>query len=326
MSNQAPAEGVEAVIVSFNGEHCLPAAIGSLLASHGVNARVTVVDNASADSSVAVAEAAGAAVLQLDKNRGYGAAFNVAMRRSGARWLVCANQDVVVAPDAIARLVATARDLDRDFDGGCVIGPRILRPDGSLAETCHPLPSVARLVAAFLFGEKRAGARNQAVDVHHPQPCGWLSATCLLGRRQVFLDVGGFDERYFMYVEDVDLFSRLHDRGHGCVWEPRAHVTHGGGDWHAVSGRLFAESVWNWVRYTHEHWSPVAAAVVAGSAAAGTAARAARWALVSLRSPEAVPYARMFAGALVALAAATVRGRSPARPPTRTGITTSSTG
>lgn len=314
-SAQASVEEVEAVIVSFNGAHCLPDAIGSLLASEGVNTSVTVVDNASTDTSVTVAEKAGAAVVRLRENRGYGAAFNAAMRRSGADWLVCANQDVVVASDAIARLIATAHDFEQD-GGGYILGPRILRPDGSAAETCHPLPSVHRLVAAFLVGEKRAGARDQAVALHRPQPCGWLSATCLVGRRQVFLDIGGFDERYFMYVEDVDLFSRLHARGHGCVWEPRAWITHGGGDWHATSGRLFAESVWNWVRFANDRWRLPAVTVVAVSAVVGTAARAGGWAVRGFRSPEAVPYARMFAGALVALARAVARGRSPGRPPT----------
>lgn len=309
-----PGGDVEVIIVSHDGERHLPAAIGSFLASDGVQPRVTVVDNASSDASREVASQAGATVVRLTENVGYGAAFNVGMRRSSAEWLVCANQDVVAEPGAVARLRETAFEAEGRHGAGCVLGPLLLEADGSVAETCHPLPSPSRLVGAFLVGETRAGARNRAVELDRPHVCGWLSGTCLLGRRAVFLDVGGFDERYFMYVEDVDLFSRLERRGHRCWWEPRARVTHLGGA-RAVDGALFAESLWNWSRFARDRWGRSGAAVVAGAAAAGTAGRAARWALRGARSPAAVPYARMFAGALPALARAAVRGRSPARPP-----------
>jgi N-acetylglucosaminyl-diphospho-decaprenol L-rhamnosyltransferase len=307
---------VDVIVVTHNPGSLLPRALASIAASRGVRIRMSVVDNASTDGTADRARALGAEVVPMPANLGYGAALNRGVAGATAPWAVCCNQDVDVDQHAIARLVRTAEAYEGVHGVPCVVGPRLVRPDGTTAETCHRLPTLGRQIAEFLLGERAAGNRNRGTETDGAQRCGWVSATFLLARASTFRSVDGFDPRYFMYVEDVDFFARLAAAGGHCVWEPRATVTHLGGDERVWSPQLYAHALWNWKQYFDARTGGFGGTAVLAAAVVGSLGRAALWWARSVDTATARARARMFAGAaLIAsrrLAATWAPSRRPA--------------
>lgn len=219
--------------VSYNSSSQLDAFLSSLDDELRAGIAVVIADNASADigSTEAIAKTHGARVLPLTENLGYGGAINRAVASLPAAVdavLIC-NPDVLVGEDALDALRAR---LDAEPTIGAV-GPRILNEDGTLYPSARRIPSLRTGIGHALFVRvwptnpwtKAYRSENQvsARDV------GWLSGACLLVRRSVFDRLGGFDEGYFMYFEDVDLGYRIGRAGFRNRYEPTASVVHVGG-------------------------------------------------------------------------------------------------
>ena len=144
--------------------------------------------------------------------------------------LIC-NPDVVVEPDALDRL-ADALDAD---PGLAIVGPQVLEPDGTRYPSARRFPSLiegaGHAIAGRLVPHNRFSRRYRMTDMESEKTTGvdWVSGSCMLVRRKVFEELGGFDEAYFMYGEDVDLCWRAHQAGYGVAYVPTASVTHVGG-------------------------------------------------------------------------------------------------
>jgi N-acetylglucosaminyl-diphospho-decaprenol L-rhamnosyltransferase len=314
-----PFPSVSVIIVSYNGAGMLPGAIQSILGSHDVRIRCIVVDNASTDNSATVAEQLGASVHRLAENVGYGGALNVGLGFADAEWVVCANQDVSVHPDAVRDLVDAALEHDTACGNDCIVGPRLLWPEGETAETCHDVPSLFEQSLTMLFGERVGGTRNSHPDVERTRHCGWVSAVFILGRRETFASLGGFDPSYFMYVEDLDLFTRLRRQGGHCLWVPTARVVHLRSGGRVPSPVLHAHALWNWRRYYTRHSrraGHVAGLAILAAGIVGSLMRGALWSVRSVRGDDdARELARMFVvGALLSVRCL-VKGRSPLSTP-----------
>jgi N-acetylglucosaminyl-diphospho-decaprenol L-rhamnosyltransferase len=195
-------------------------------------AEVWVVDNASSDGSAATARRAApwAHVVESGTNLGFGRAINLVARRTDTPWLLAANADVALEPGALAALL----EAGRHPRVGCV-APRLLREDGSTEHSVHPFPTVP-FTLAFNLGLHRASRRiadrlclEGAWDSERPRAVPWAIGACLLLRRAAFDEVGGFDERQWLYAEDLDLAWRLHERGWVTRYEPRSRVRHRSG-------------------------------------------------------------------------------------------------
>jgi N-acetylglucosaminyl-diphospho-decaprenol L-rhamnosyltransferase len=290
----------------------------------GVRARAIVVDNGSEHFETADLPI-GTAVLLLPENLGYGAAFNRGLAEADAEWIVCANQDVEVEPSALAALVDAAERYERRTATPCIVGPRLLSPDGATAETCHSFPSLRQQVVAFLIGEDAAGYRNIAdAASSEPTRCSWVSAAFVLARRSTFQALDGFDPSFFMYVEDLDLFDRAGALGFHCLWVPGATVVHFGGGSRIARPDVYAHCLWNWgVYFTRKAGRPAGAAIVA-AAVAGSALRAALWGYRARRDvPGADEMATMFSRASVITLSSVVHRMPPAKPHTeRVGVST----
>ncbi len=285
---------VDVVIVAFNGAGSLSVLIPELLVSQGVRARVVVVDNASTDASVEVSVAAGATVIRMERNRGYGAAANVGLAHGSGPWVVIANQDLRVEPDALGALVIQAQNCAERWGCPVVVGPRLVSPEGALHETFHRFPHPLSQSLAFLFGDRLAGDRNRRAD--RPAHADWVSAAFILGPRRAFESVGGFDPQYFMYVEDVDLFRRLRNAGVVCRWVPDVAVVHRLGSRRA-SPLLHAHALVNWRRYFLRHHGQLAAEAVFAAGVTGGATHALWWLLrIRREKTRARRIAWMFAG------------------------------
>lgn len=219
--------GPEAVIVSYNVRDLLLRCLDSLRAD-GVE-RIVVVDNASADGSAeAAAGVAGVEVVALPRNLGFGAGANRGVARTTSPYVAVVNPDEVVKPGCTEALVAA---LDRD-DGVALVGPRLLTTDGRTYPSARTFPDLL-VAAGHAFGYlvwpgNPFSRRYRMADWDHEsaRDVDWLAGTHLLARRTAWDEVAGFDERYFMYLEDVDLCWRLHRAGWRVRYEPAAEAVH----------------------------------------------------------------------------------------------------
>jgi N-acetylglucosaminyl-diphospho-decaprenol L-rhamnosyltransferase len=224
---------VTVAVISWNTRELLIRCLRSLAADvEGAVAEVWVVDNASSDGSAAAArtEAPWAHVIEAPENLGFGRAVNLVAQRTGGDWIVCANADVALEPGALAALLAAAAD-----DRVGAVAPRLLLADGSTQHSVYPFPTVPFTIA-FNLGLHRLSARladelclEGSWDPERPRQVPWAIGALLLLRRVAFDQVGGFDERRWMYAEDLDLGWRLHDAGWTMRYEPRARALHASG-------------------------------------------------------------------------------------------------
>ncbi|MDQ3574116.1 MAG: glycosyltransferase family 2 protein, partial [Actinomycetota bacterium] len=152
-----------------------------------------------------------------------------ASRSSGELLLIC-NSDVTVEDGAVVALAA-AMDADERFG---VVGPRIMDPDGSLYPSPRRFPAMGVALGHAFLGlfapRNRYTRRYRMLDwQQQPGPVDWVSGACFMCRRDAWDSLGGLDEAYFLYAEDVDLCWRAWKAGWKVGFEPAARVTHIGG-------------------------------------------------------------------------------------------------
>ena len=232
---------VSAVVVNYNSAGHLVECVRSLRAD-GAD-EIVVVDNASDDGSrEALAHAdADATWIQTGRNLGFGGAANRGVAAARNDLVAIMNPDAAVEPGALKALV-DAVDRERTV---AAVGPRVENVDGSWYPSARAFPSLRDAVGhAFLHyvaPDNRFSRRYKLLDWDHDtgRDVDWVSGTFMLVRRDAFESVGGFDEGYFMYVEDVDLCWRLGRAGWRIRYEPGARVIHAiGGSSEAAPYRM----------------------------------------------------------------------------------------
>ncbi|HEX2064395.1 MAG TPA: glycosyltransferase family 2 protein, partial [Acidimicrobiales bacterium] len=215
-------------VVNYNARDHLLACVRSLRAQ-GVG-EIVVADNASSDGSAEALAASDANVVLVPTgaNLGYGTAANRGVAAChGELFLVC-NPDVTFGPGAVEVLVAA---LGADA-GLALVGPRIEEPDGSLYPSARTFPGVADALGHAFLGLVAPGnrftRRYRMLDWDHSRPgdVDWVSGSCFLVRRSAWEALGGFEEAFFMYAEDVDLCWRARRAGLRVGYEPAACVVH----------------------------------------------------------------------------------------------------
>ncbi len=223
---------VDVIVVNHNTADELEVCLASLRGAPPASVQaVTVVDNASTDGSAArvAARWPGVTLIRLDRNVGFGAANNVALRRSQARLALLLNSDTIVPPGAIDTLV------DRLLATGAVAaGPRLVgrdgRPEISFGPMLSPWAEAAQRARMALAASDRRWARRYVDSlVSTEREVDWVTGACMLLRRDAALAAGLFDERYFMYEEDVDLCAALRAARGRILFTPRAEVVHARG-------------------------------------------------------------------------------------------------
>lgn len=230
---------VSVLTVTYQSHDLVGIALGSALQAGlraGLTVELVVVDNASADGSADAVVAAfpEARVTRNTTNEGFGAATNDAMSRArGTFWLLM-NPDAVLAPDSLGIMVAFLRTHP---EAGSVapslqgVDPEV--PEG--AESAGMMPGLRSLVGHFLLlnrmlpddhGGAWRGFQLRRLESRRPRPVEWASAAVLLVRPAAIQAIGGFDESFFMYGEDVDLGGRLSDAGWESWLLPEARAGH----------------------------------------------------------------------------------------------------
>ncbi|HVQ41680.1 MAG TPA: glycosyltransferase family 2 protein [Vicinamibacterales bacterium] len=221
--------GVDIIIVNYNTRDDLAACLASLTdAWPACAAQVIVVDNASTDGSVAMVNGRWPAVrtIALPQNVGFGAANNVAMRQSQAPFVLLLNSDTIVPAGAIDTLLARL-----EATRAAAAGPRLAdgagRPEVSFGSMLTPWTEIVQRRRVRLAAHGSAQAMQQTERLlAQEQFVDWVSGACLLLRRADAEAAGFFDERYFMYEEDVDLCAAIRQRGGTVLFTPAAQITH----------------------------------------------------------------------------------------------------
>lgn len=216
----AAARDTAVVIVNYRTRELTAGAVASVLGEDDVR-EVVVVDNASGDGSVEHLRGAFAGdrvrVVAADRNGGFGAGVNLGAAACRSPLLLILNSDATVEPGSVGLLVSA---LLAD-DGVGVVAPAVrLAGGGPQPDAFGRLPRRWELLVP---GRGRWTGRG---DGNRPQ---WVSGVAMLLRAADFRSVGGFDERFEMYLEDVDLCRRLHERGRSVARLPAAAVVHAAG-------------------------------------------------------------------------------------------------
>lgn len=214
---------IDIAIVNWNTTEAALRATKGYLASEGVEARVTVVDNASrAEQRQILREntLSGASLVLNEENLGYGTAANRVLAAGEAELVCVSNADLLPDPEALAALAAVALG----EPGAGMVGPVFA---GETAHYHAKLPGSAAMLGRIFAGSFARGAVEQPApgavsEVEQP------SGACFVIRREVWETVGGFDEGFFLWYEDVDLAKRLRDAGRRNLVVGAARVEHGG--------------------------------------------------------------------------------------------------
>jgi N-acetylglucosaminyl-diphospho-decaprenol L-rhamnosyltransferase len=278
MTTQTTAPSDVAIItVSYNSSAQLSDFLSSAVKSVASPSQITVVDNNSVDIAVTEKLTAKMSVnlLKLDKNVGYGAAANTAVLTlpSELTTLLVCNPDSELNAKAVTALVNAVSD-----KAVGVAGPRIYNEDGSVYPSARSIPSIRNGVGHALFANiwlTNPWTKSYLSEAHLQNstvPTGWVSGACLAIRRDLFSQVGGFDDNYFMYFEDVDLGYRTGKLGYTNLYVPEVSITHIGGEsTKAIKKtmlRIHHESAMHFIQVKYQGilWAPVRGIIRVGLA------------------------------------------------------------
>jgi GT2 family glycosyltransferase len=230
----APEGRLDIVIVNYETPRLLDGCLGSIAAhSAGIVQEVVVVDNSRTPggAEAVVRNHRGVRLLRPASNVGYGAAANHGVATGTAEYALVLNADAQLHPGAATALV---EELDRHPEAG-IVGPRLVDDQGGVQPSCARFPTPGRLLVHETglwkaVRSTRFGPRVQPFfELDAPAVVPWVLGAALAVRRCDFDAVGGFDPKYFMYYEEVDLCRRLAARGSLTRFTPSATIGHIGG-------------------------------------------------------------------------------------------------
>jgi GT2 family glycosyltransferase len=286
-----------AVVVEYESGPLLAECVDALLADDSAGpVELVVVNNGSTGPSVVALRGRhpDVTVMEPHTNLGYSRAVNLGVAATRAPVVLVCNADTQVAPGS-ARAVLDAFAADPDV---AVVGPHILNPDGSTYPSARIAPGTGVAVGHALLG--RLALRNRFTRAYRqtdaatdrPRDVDWVSGAALWFRRTALDRVGGWDERFFMFLEDVDVCRSITQAGSRIRYEPEAAVTHVvGASRRRAPVRSAVDHHRAAYRYLDKWWTgprrlalPAAAAFLSARAVASAAAAA-----VTGRAHGAVP-------------------------------------
>jgi len=221
-------EKVSIIIVTHNSRPALEGCLTSLKGSlDGNSYEIINVDNRSADDSPALVRQhfPHAKVIVNSRNVGFAAACNQAAQKATGDYLLFLNPDVVIDDNAIEQLINTIRSRR---DAGAVVG-RMRFPDGSFQATCRHFPRIDNMIYSrgSVFSRfLRNGTAYTLPDYPDITPVPAAAGTMMMIKKDLFQSVGGFDQRFFVFLEDVDLCLRLTRQGRRNYFVPSAGGVH----------------------------------------------------------------------------------------------------
>lgn len=248
---------IAVVVLAYNSGDAILDCIASVVSQDP--SEVVIIDNASTDSAPARLRERfpQLRIVRNERNIGFAAAANQGIRQTRAPYVLLVNPDAELRPGALAAL---ERALDEQKRAG-VVGALVRNPDGTIQPTRRRFPSLWQSILHGTLGVVRPdnpGTRAYTlVDASLDRLCrvDWVAGTAMAVRREAFEAVGGFDEAFFFFVEDVDLCKRMAIGGWEVWFQPAAEVVHAwGGSWTRRPLRFLWLHQWNLFRYVRKHY------------------------------------------------------------------------
>jgi GT2 family glycosyltransferase len=274
---------VSIIVVSFNTRDTTLKCLRELKsAAEGIDSQIIVVDNASTDGSVDAIRSAMPEVTIISNgvNVGFASANNQALAGAKGRFILLLNSDAFMQSGGVAAMV----DYLRQNPQIAAVGPRLLNADGSLQISCFPFPSpwrawVENLWLSRVFsGAKLIGDYRQW-DHNSPRVVDFVSGACMMIRREVYEQIGGFDDRFFMYAEETDWQKRMWRNGWKIAFTPAAVVTHLGGGSKNDANRSRLNFFNSLDIYEYKHHGLMGLILLRCAMIVGCAARVVAWAI-----------------------------------------------
>jgi GT2 family glycosyltransferase len=233
------------IIVNFNTENLTSDCINSVVKSNpGINYEIIIIDNGSEEKSKIKEQISKlqskkqrARLIENKGNLGFAKAVNQGIKAAKGKFILLLNSDTLINRGSINRLVAFAQRTP----GAGVVGARLLNPDGSVQPSCYHFPSVKNAIIAYWCDGKNL------LDKYAPETISLVDAViggAFLITPKALSAVGLFDERYFMYFEDLDYCRRVWEKGLTVYYFPEAEVIH----YHGASGKNLAKGSNQWRR------------------------------------------------------------------------------
>lgn len=222
---------VSIIILSYNTKSILQECLTSLFSKIDKKTEVIVIDNASSDDSVAMVKTLfpQVKVVANKENAGFAKGINLGATKATGEYLLFLNSDTTITTSLLT--------LERNFHSNpniAVVGGQLLYPDGKKQRSFgsfYDLRSVTTMLVRGDTGEIRRQANTKPFEVD------WVSGGFMMVRRKMFEEIKGFDEHFFMYIEDMELCYRMKKKGYSIVFDPNVTVTHIG---QGSSNRTFA--------------------------------------------------------------------------------------
>lgn len=258
---------INIIIVNWNAGNLLRACLNSIQSlDKKSNLKTFVVDNSSSDGSEKIAkEFSGTSLIQAGENLGFGKACNLGAKNSGdSDYLLFLNPDAALYPDSLKKAVDFMQNPTNAKVGIC--GVQLMDESGHVARSCARFPSVSGFVAQAIgldkllpqlghFMTEWTHDSNRVVDQ--------VIGAFFLVRRSLFDSIGGFDERFFVYFEEVDFSFRARQAGWSTVYLADVQAFHAGG---GTSNQVKARRLFYFLRsrllYVAKHFSFTGAALV----------------------------------------------------------------
>ncbi|HEX8867980.1 MAG TPA: glycosyltransferase family 2 protein, partial [Lentzea sp.] len=244
-----PARPLAVVVVTYNSANVIGGCLEALpVALSGVaDWQAVVVDNASADATVELAEAAGAKVVRRLGNDGFAAGVNAGIAAAPGCDVLVLNADVRLEPGAVATMRAAVRP------GIGIVGPKLVDENGAVQHSVRREPTPLRVLGQALLGGTTAGkypALGEIV-VQPGETSDWITGAAWLVTAECIDAIGTLDERYLLYSEETEYMLRARDKGFATRYVPEAVAVHLGGE-SETSSRLWALLQANRVRLHRE--------------------------------------------------------------------------
>ncbi len=269
-SADAGARPLAVIAVTYSPGRHLQELLASLPQSTDLPTWLVCADNGSRDGAPeqAAREHDNVEFFPTGGNIGYGAAINAAVEHLRPRknkgeinqeYFLVVNPDVQFAPGSVDKLMQCAQSAPR----AGAVGPRIEEADGSAYPSARQVPGLINGMGHALLGDvwpnnPFTASYKKGADMDTRRTAGWLSGACLLVRWEAFDAIGGFDERYFMYFEDIDFGDRLSRAGWDNLYCPSSVIFHDqghvAGKYNRVTVPAHHESAYRFQRDRHAKW------------------------------------------------------------------------
>lgn len=187
---------------------------------------IVVIDNHSQDDSIGVLrnrlkKYANVHIVETSRNKGFGGGYNAGARHAHGTYLLINNPPKILESDAVEKLVRT---MEADQTIG-ILAPKLIHPDGTIRTSARAFPSpvdliVKRTTIQHIFPKTLRRYLQLDVNPEEPRSVDWVVGGCFVIRKNLFYELHGFDERFFLFFEDTDLCQRVRERGMTVVYDP----------------------------------------------------------------------------------------------------------